>query len=46
MTPAEILKYLSPQEQAEALAKFIQVEGFDYSALPNHLAFDGTARVA
>lgn len=91
MTPADILRYLSPEEQAEALGKFLQIEDFDYSrmtrdehdivqlshytdlhdelvakarenqlrereqtlpahvhfaALPNHLAFDGTARVA
>lgn len=33
MTPAEILSHLSPQERTDALAKFLQIENFDYSGM-------------
>lgn len=33
MTPAEILSHLSPQDRADALAKFLQIEGLDYSGM-------------
>lgn len=33
MTPAEILSHLSPQDRADALAKFLQIECFDYSGM-------------
>ncbi|MGO4151469.1 hypothetical protein [Cupriavidus sp. YAF13] len=33
MGPAEILSHLSPQERTDALAKFLQIENFDYSGM-------------
>lgn len=33
MSPAEILSHLSPQERTDALAKFLQIENFDYSSM-------------
>ncbi|MDW3683071.1 hypothetical protein RA280_15200 [Cupriavidus sp. CV2] len=33
MTPAQILSHLSPQERTDALAKFLQIENFDYSGM-------------
>ncbi|KJK22098.1 hypothetical protein UB46_23565 [Burkholderiaceae bacterium 16] len=34
MTPAEILSHISPQDRTNALAKFLQIECFDYSGMP------------
>ncbi|MDW3684875.1 hypothetical protein RA280_24605 [Cupriavidus sp. CV2] len=34
MTPAQILSHLSPQERTDALAKFLQIENFDYAGMP------------
>ncbi len=33
MTPAEILSHMSPQDRADALTKFLQIENFDYSGM-------------
>lgn len=33
MTPAEILSHLSPQDRADALARFLRIESFDYSGM-------------
>ena len=33
MSPAQILSHLSPQERTDALARFLQIENFDYSGM-------------